>query len=83
VRLLTFADCQCWTPLIPEDIKTDRTVRVDVRVVDLGCELDLGRLERVVGREVEVPRGEYCTVSIRYSIGMISGRCLRLSTESG
>jgi hypothetical protein len=52
----TFADRQSRTPLIPQNIQTDGTVRVDVRVVDLGCELNLGRLERVVGREVEVPR---------------------------
>lgn len=28
-------------------------------MVDLGCELDLGRLEGVVGREVEVPAREH------------------------
>ena len=47
----TFRDRQCWTPLIPEDIQTDRPVRVDVRVVDLGREADLGGLEGVVGGE--------------------------------
>ena len=47
----TFRDRQCWTPLIPEDIQTDRPVRVDVRVIDLGREADLGRLEGVVGGE--------------------------------
>ena len=47
----TFRDRQCWTPLVPEDIQTDRPVRVDVRVVDLGREADLGGLEGVVGGE--------------------------------
>ena len=47
----TFRDRQCWTPLVPQDIETDRPVRGDVRVVDLGREADLGRLEGVVGWE--------------------------------
>ena len=46
-----FRNGQCGTPLVPEDIKTDRAVRVDVRVVDLRREADLRRLERVVGGE--------------------------------
>ena len=47
----TFRDRQCWTPLVPQDIETDRSVRVDVRMIDLGREADLGRLEGVVGGE--------------------------------
>ena len=47
----TFRDGQRWTPLVPQDIETDRAVGVDVRVVDLGREADLGRLEGVVGGE--------------------------------
>lgn len=50
-ELRTFRNGQRWTPLVPQDIETDRTVRVDVRVVDLGREADLGRLEGVVGGE--------------------------------
>ena len=50
-QLHTFRDRQCWTPLLPQDVKTDRPVRVDVRVVDLGREADLWRLEGVIGGE--------------------------------
>jgi hypothetical protein len=46
--LLTLADGQSWTPLIPQDVQTDRTVRVDVGVVDFGGEADFGGLEGVV-----------------------------------
>jgi hypothetical protein len=34
--------------LIPEDIETDGSVGIDVWVVDLGCERDLGGFEGVV-----------------------------------
>ena len=37
--------------MVPQDVQADRTVRVDVGVVDLGREADLGWLEGVVGRE--------------------------------
>lgn len=37
--------------MIPEDIETDAAVAVDIGVVDLGGERDLGGLEGVVGRE--------------------------------
>ena len=47
----TFGNRQSRTPLIPQDVQTDGTVGVDVRVVDLGREGDLGGLEGVVGRE--------------------------------
>ena len=47
----TLRDRQRWRPLIPQDVKADGAVRVDVRVVDLRCEADLGRLEGVVCRE--------------------------------
>lgn len=48
----TLRDGQCRAPLVPEDIQTDAAVGVDVGVVDAGGEVDLGRLEWVVGREV-------------------------------
>lgn len=35
----------------PEDVETNRSVGVDVGVVDLGHQADLGRLEGVVGRD--------------------------------
>ena len=41
-------------PLVLEDVQADRTVAVDVHMVDLRGESDLGRLEGVVGREVDV-----------------------------
>ena len=47
----TFRDGQCWAPLVPQNVQADRAVRVDVRVVDLGREADLGRLEGVVRGE--------------------------------
>jgi len=37
--------------LVPQDIKTDGTVGVDIGVIDLGREADLGRLEGVVDWE--------------------------------
>ena len=50
-RGFTFRDRQCRAPLIPQDIETNRSIRVDVRMVDLGREGDFGRFEGVVGRE--------------------------------
>jgi hypothetical protein len=50
---LTFGDRQSRTPLVPQDIQTDAAVRVDVGVVDASSEVDLWRLEWVVGREVD------------------------------
>ena len=47
----TFRDRQCWTPLVPQHVETDRAVGVDVGVVDLGSEANLGWLEGVVGGE--------------------------------
>jgi len=37
--------------LIPQDVEANRSVGVDVGVVDLGREADLGRLEGVIGGE--------------------------------
>ena len=45
----TFRNGQGGGPLIPQNVETDRTVGVDVGVVYLGREADLGRFERVVG----------------------------------
>lgn len=46
--VLTLADGQSRTPLIPQNVQTDRPVRVDVRVVDSGGKADFGGLEGVV-----------------------------------
>lgn len=48
----TLRDGQGRAPLVPQDIQTDTAVGVDVGVVDAGGEVNLGRLEWVVGREV-------------------------------
>lgn len=50
--MLTFGDGQSRTPLVPQDIQADAAVGVDIRVVNASGEVDLGRLEWVVGREV-------------------------------
>jgi len=46
------ADGESRRPLGSENVQADAAVRVDVRVVDLGSEAHLGRLERVVSGEV-------------------------------
>lgn len=48
-----FRDCESRTPLVSQDVKTDTAVGVDVGVIDSGGEVDLGWLERIVGREVD------------------------------
>lgn len=48
------AHCQGRGPLVLEDVEADLPVAVDVAVVDAGLERDLGRLERVVRRKVDV-----------------------------
>lgn len=51
--LLTFTDSKCRAPLISQNVQTDAAVAVDIGVVDAGGEVDLWRLERVVGREMD------------------------------
>lgn len=41
-------------PLVFQNIETDAAIGVDVGVEDLRCELHLGWLERVIGREVNI-----------------------------
>ena len=41
-------------PLVLEDVEADAAVAIDVAVVDARGEADLGRLEGVIGREVDV-----------------------------
>ena len=50
---LTLGDCESGAPLIPQDVQTNAAVGVDVGVVDPGGEVDFGRLEGVVGGEVD------------------------------
>ena len=47
-------DGECGRPLVLQDVKADCTVAVDIAVVDLSGEGHLGRLEGVVGRELDV-----------------------------
>jgi len=41
-------------PLILEDVEADGTVAVNIAVVDFRSESNLGRLEWVIGREVDI-----------------------------
>jgi len=45
-------DRQCRAPLIPENVEADASIRVDVGVIDPGREVDLRRLEGIVGRKM-------------------------------
>lgn len=51
-RQENFGNGQSRTPLVPQDVQADAAVGVDIWVVDASGEVDLGRLEWVVGREV-------------------------------
>lgn len=48
----TFTDRERRTPLVLQNVKANRTVGIDVRMVRLCREINFGRLEGVVGREV-------------------------------
>ena len=50
---LTFRDGQGGAPLVSENVETNTAVAVDVGVVDASGEVDLGRLEGVVGGEMD------------------------------
>src|SRR3569833_1585676 len=49
----TFRYGQGWAPLVSQDVQADAAVGVDVRKVNACGKIDIGRLERVVCREVE------------------------------
>lgn len=51
IRRLTLRDGQRRRPLISQDVQADRTVGIDVWVVDLSREADLGWLEGIIGGE--------------------------------
>lgn len=42
---------KCWRPIIIQDVETDRSILVDVRMEYFGFERALGRPERVIDRE--------------------------------
>ena len=47
-------DGECGRPLVLEDVEADGTVAVDVAVVNFSRKRDLGGLEGVLGREMNV-----------------------------
>ena len=49
-----FGDGECRAPVVFEDVKADDALTVDVAMVDAGPEGDLGRLEGVLGGEMDV-----------------------------
>ena len=49
-----FVHSQSRTPLVLQDVQTDGSIGIDVGMVDSSGEGDLGRLEWIVGRELDV-----------------------------
>ena len=47
----TLRDCKCWRPLVPQNVETDRSISIDVGMIDLGGEADFRRFERIIRRE--------------------------------
>lgn len=68
-------DGEGWAPLVPENVEADAAVAVDVGVVNLGGEGDLGGLEGVVGGEGDGEEED--TARIRRVAGAHDG-CLPL-----
>ena len=69
--------------MVPQDIKTDGTICVDVGVIDLGREADLGWLEGVIDWERDGKEKD--TASIRrlpLVVARIKTRTARLETTS-
>jgi len=67
------ADGERGAPLILEDVETNTAVGIDVAVVNSRGEVDLGWLEGIVGREVNVQEED--TSRVRRIIGSHDG-CL-------
>lgn len=66
-------DGEGWGPLFLQDVQADVTIGVDVWMVDFGFELDLRRLERVVGWEMD---GKEEDTSCVWGIWRTDDRCL-------
>ena len=47
-------DGESGRPLVLQDVQADGAIAVDVHVINFRCEGNLGRLEWIVGREVDV-----------------------------
>ena len=67
------ADGECWGPLVLQNIQANPSIRVDVAVVDACGKVHLGRLEGIIGREVNIKEED--SASIRRVIGTHDG-CL-------
>ena len=63
-RQENFRNGQGGRPLVLQDVEADASVRVDVTVINSGCERHLRWLEGVVGREVNVQE-ENCDVILK------------------
>lgn len=55
-----FGDGQRWRPILFQDVLTDRSIGVDVWMIDSGSKIDLGWLEGIVRWEMNVQE-EYTT----------------------
>ena len=44
---------QCRRPLVFQNIQTDHTTRIDIRMIDPRVEIDLGGLKGIIAREVD------------------------------
>ena len=54
--MCTFRNSQSGTPLIVQDITADRTIVVDIRMVDLGRKIDMRRCEWILQWEGDIER---------------------------
>ena len=67
----TFRNGQRWRPLVSQNVQADGAVGVDIRVVDAGGEVDLGRLEGVVCGKVD---GEEKDAALEWRVALWSWR---------
>lgn len=77
----TFGDGQGRTPLVSKNVQANAAIRVDVWVVDAGCEIDLWRLEGVVGREVDGEEEDAARVRAVALFAKVSGIFVLLCTR--
>lgn len=75
----TLRDRERWRPLVPQDVKTDRAVGIDVGVINLGGETDFRRLEGIIGREGNGEEKD--TTSIRRVALRIQGMSSKRATR--
>lgn len=78
----TLRDGKCRRPLIPQNVKTDAAIGVDIGVVDAGSKVDLRGLERVVGRERDAQEEDtrrVGRVGLRTKSAAVSGSMHRIA----